>query len=109
MRHQIVIAPLAVEQLQFEANWYRQRAFSDEVARAWMEGFLELLNSLQFDPQRYPQARERPRFSEIVREVHYGSGRRKTHRALFVIEGEVVRILTVRHVAQDDFAPGSSE
>ena len=105
MSVQVIIAPMALQQLKNAANWYRERAHSDELARVWLDGFLDVLNSLQIDPERYPLARESHRFAESLREVHYGSGRRKTHRALFQIQGNVVHVLTVRHNAQDDIDP----
>ena len=101
----VIMAPLALQQLQDEASWYRERSGSDELARVWLDGFLDVLKSLQSDPARYPLARESHRFPVSIREVHYGSGRRKTHRALFQIQGNVVHVLTVRHIAQDDIDP----
>ena len=107
MSLQVVIAPLALQQLREEADWYREQSHSDELASAWLDGFLELLLSLQFDPDRHPLARESRRFPVEVREVHYGSGRKKTHRALFQIQGAEVHVLTVRHIAQADVVPES--
>jgi ParE toxin of type II toxin-antitoxin system, parDE len=107
MSHQVIIAPMAVQQLQHAANWYRERSHSDELARVWLDGFLDVLKSQQFDPERYPLARECHRFPVSIREVHYGSGRRKTHRALFQVQRQTVHVLTVRHIAQDDYNPAA--
>ena len=107
MKAVVVIAPLALRQLREAAGWYRDRSQSDDLARDWLDGFLEGLMSLQFDPERHPLARESHKFSVEIHEVHYGSGRRKTHRALFRVQGTAVHVLTVRHIAQEDVAPDS--
>jgi hypothetical protein len=52
-------------------------------------------------PERHPPAIEGHRFSFEVREMHVGLNRSKTHRALFAIRDDVVRIYSVRHLAQD--------
>ncbi len=90
MNVQVIIAPMTLQHLQNAANWYRERSNSDELASDWLNGFLDVLKSLQFDPARYPLARESHRFPVSIREVHYGSGRRKTHRALFQVHGDTV-------------------
>lgn len=77
----VVVTPLAVQQLSDAAEWYRERSRSDDLASAWLDGFVVLLQTLQFDPERHPLARESRRFPVEVREVHYGSGRKLTHRA----------------------------
>ena len=96
---------LASEKLIIAAEWYRESAHSDEIAKAWLDGFLDLLQDLQFDPERHSLARESHRFSLDVHEVYYGSGRKRTHRVLFKILGQVVHVLTVRHLAQKDIDP----
>lgn len=103
----VEIAPRALQQLREAAEWYRERSHSDALAIAWLDGFIELLLSLQIDPERHPLARESRRFPVDVREVHYGSGRKLTHRALFQIHGRVVHVLVVRHIAMSDVTPES--
>lgn len=102
MSVQVVIAPLALRQLRDEADWYRDRSRSDDLARDWLDGFMAVLDSLQHDSARHPLARESHRFPVEIYEVHYGSGRRKTHRALYRVQGAVVHVLTIRHIAQED-------
>jgi hypothetical protein len=50
-------------------------------------------------------AHESDRFSFELREMYYGSGRKKTHRELFHITDNEVVVVGIRHFAQDDFAP----
>ncbi len=102
MKAVVVIAPLALRQLQEAADWYRDRSQSNDLSRDWLDGFFELLMSLHSDPERHPLARECQHFPDMIREVHYGSGRRITHRALYRIQDTEVHVLTVRHIAQVD-------
>jgi len=37
-----------------------------------------------------------------MHELHYGVGRKKTHRAIFAIRSHRVVIYAIRHLAQDD-------
>jgi hypothetical protein len=63
------------------------------------------LDSLEENPQRYGFAHESDLFPFEIREVLYGSGRKRTHRALFRISGNRVEVLVIRHVSQRDVEP----
>jgi hypothetical protein len=92
-------------QLKLASNWYAKKSGSVALAERWQDGFLELLESLSINPERFGLAHESDFFDDEVRELLYGSGRRKTHRALFTINGRRVEILSVRHIAQRDITP----
>src|SRR5262245_15861370 len=85
--------------------WYRERSRSDAVAEKWLKAFLQALASLQQSPERCPLARESVDFSYELFELHFGSGRRKTHRLLFRIDDTIIRVMAIRHFAQDDVTP----
>ncbi|MCA9028530.1 MAG: type II toxin-antitoxin system RelE/ParE family toxin [Planctomycetaceae bacterium] len=102
----MLISPRANMRLVEATEWYRQVSGDSEVADRWLTGFLMLLSSLEQQPDRHPPASERDDLGIDVREVHYGSGRRLTHRALFRIQGEVVEVLTIRHTAEQDVTRG---
>jgi len=91
-------------ELESAAEWYRQRSFSVEIANRWLHGFQVAILSLAANPERCAIARESEHFAYELREL-YGSGRRKTHRALFRVVGDRVEVLTIRHVAQRDLTP----
>lgn len=40
-----------------------------------------------------------------LRELHYGSGKQKTHRALFRVFGDRIEVLAIRHHAQRNVSP----
>jgi plasmid stabilization system protein ParE len=105
MKYKVVILPKARIAMNQAVHWYLERSRSESVASHWLEGLLAKLASLSQFPERCPLARESEDFGEAIRELHYGSGRRTTHRALFRILGDVVEVMTVRHVAQDDVSP----
>jgi len=87
-------------QLQESLQWYEKNA--PHVAKAWYEGFRAKLRSLSTDPMRFLMAHEDYDLNRGLREVLYGMGRRITHRAIFEVEGDLITVLAMRHVAQAD-------
>jgi plasmid stabilization system protein ParE len=108
MTYHVEVSSEADQILRECAQWYRDRSGSQAVAEKWYNGFLDVLESLQNDPERHPFAPENGEFPYEIRELTYGSGRRKTHRAIFRIweEARIVEIMTIRHSAQRRIKPG---
>jgi len=86
-------------------RWYVKESKSESVASRWYDGFLEKLETLKDFPESCSLAQESDRFDYELRQLLYGSRKRKTHRALFRIVGDTVEILTVRHLSQRDVTP----
>jgi len=105
MKYTVIIPARVRIQLRFASNWYAEKSGSIALAKRWHDGFLELLESLSINPERFGLAHESDYFDDEVRELLYGSGRRKTRRALFAVKGRRVEILSVRHFAQRDTTP----
>lgn len=105
MKYQVSIHDGIYQYLHETAAWYSERAQSIEVGARWQDGFLTVLHSLSVNPQRHARAKESDQFPYELRELSYGSGRRKTHRAYFRIVGQQVEVLAIRHVAQRDVTP----
>ncbi len=105
MTYALVIEQDAFAQLRRAARWYAERSQSQQVAERWYTGFLEALRALEEDPHRFALARESHRFPYELRELLYGSGRKKTHRALFRVRGNRVEVMAIRHAAQRDVRP----
>lgn len=105
MTYLLVISRKARNQLWAISQWYAETAKSSEVGLKWYYGFEEALQGLTRDPLRHGLAHEDPSFPFEVREILYGSGRRKTHRAIFRVVEDRVEVLTIRHVAQRDLGP----
>lgn len=61
---------------------------NDLEATAWYDGFLDALNALESNPFQGSIAAENDLFDFELREIHYGSGKRLTHRALYRVVGK---------------------
>jgi plasmid stabilization system protein ParE len=65
---------------------------SEGAALRWYEGLIKAFRSLAKNPLRCPLAAESAFFEEEIRQLIYGK-----YRILFVVEGETVFVLRVRH------------
>jgi plasmid stabilization system protein ParE len=97
MRRRVILTDVAENELESAYRWYVEHA--SVSAERWYNGFIDQLQSLADDPERFPLAPESGQMPVQVRQVLYGL-RRKTHRAVFTIRPEAVVVLRVRHVAQ---------
>ncbi len=100
----IIIEPEAKASLHHAVDWWSENR-SREQAFRWYEGIYDVIQTLSNDPQRHPLARENHKSDDELRELHFGLGTRPTHRIIFVIDPDAVRVLAIRHVAQDDATP----
>lgn len=103
MTYKLVITDRAFEQLDAGYVWYQQNA--PQVAASWFNGWVDALGDLCLEPDRYPLAHESPLFPFPIHQLLYGVGKKKSHRALFVIRSRAVVVLTIRHLSQQDFTP----
>lgn len=86
-------------QAESDANSILEWLLSEQAGETGIRWFLALddaIRSLAAFPERCPLAPETARFPFEVRQLHYG---RKPHiyRILFTIEGEMVKVLHIRH------------
>lgn len=86
--------------------WWAENRSAEQAAR-WFNGMAETIESLVDRPSQWPLAREDDRASYELRERHFGVGSNPSHRILFTIRPELVLVLSIRHVAQQDFDPES--
>jgi plasmid stabilization system protein ParE len=74
-----------------------------ESDRAWYQGLIKTISSLQEMPRRCSLARENAFFSQEIRQLLYGSGK-TTYRILFTVldnqSTPTVRILHIRNAVQ---------
>ncbi len=103
MNFQVVVQPRAFRDLDEIYEYLRER-YSVVVANEWYNGFMQELGSLEKHPLRFGLARESRKLDIEVHQLLY---RRfsHVHRALYMVDGEEVRILCVRHSAQEDVSP----
>lgn len=103
MKYDVVLTDTARRQLDEACSWYA--AQDRHVADKWYNGFIDALISLENNPQQHGLAGENDAFSEELRQVLYGSGHKKTHRAVFAIRPGMVVVHLIRHLAQQDISP----
>jgi plasmid stabilization system protein ParE len=103
MKYHVVLTDEARQNVRAAVEWYAER--SQAAADRWYAGFLRSLNSLEENPHRCQLAVENPRFPIELRQLNYGSGRRKTHRIIFTIRPDTVAVHAVRHAAQEEWRP----
>ena len=104
MTYQVRITSRGYEDLRAIVRWWADNRSADQAAE-WYDVLLAKIQALSSMPESHPFARENPRVSFELRELHYGLGSRPTHRALFRIIGTTIEVLSVRHVAQADIDP----
>lgn len=104
MTYRVTILPLAKRQLLEQALWWSEKRSAEQAFR-WLEGFELALNTLAKNPERCGIARENDAFNIVIRELHYGLGKKPTHRAVFEIRNDEVIIHSIRHLAQRDLTP----
>ena len=104
MSYRVILNERAEGQLEAAFLWWFERR-SPEQATRWYNGFLDALNGLRENPDRFGVAQEVPKFPYAVRELLNGLGSRVTHRALLTIREDTVYVFSIRHVAQKDVTP----
>ncbi len=98
-RYTVVLATAAAREL-VEILQYLENDATPGASTLWIEQYERLLESLKDMPRRFPLARE----AEGVHPASLRQARVYSHRVLFTIESSTVRILHIRHYAQDDLS-----
>lgn len=100
----VLLEPQAISDLRHAVKWWLENR-SEKQALRWYDGIRDAIETLAVSPQRCVFARENPKSDAELRALHFGLGSRPTHRVIFVIDPDAVRVLAVRHAAQDDWNP----
>jgi plasmid stabilization system protein ParE len=87
--------------------WLSKRSLNG--ARRWYESLWESAERLKTSPRSCGLAPENDRFDEELRHMLFGTKRGRTYRALFVIRGDIVRILCVRGPGERPVKPKDIE
>ena len=90
----------AEQDMQAALEWWRENRSVEQAAR-WYRGIRKAVASLRSRPERCPEAPEADLLPQGMRQLLFGIGRRPTHRIVFTIADQEVRILRVRHSSQD--------
>lgn len=98
MSYRVLIQPPAVDDLDGIVRWIVRD--SPSRAASWLDGAFAAIQTLSEFPRRCPLAPEDDAFSEEIRQLLYGDV-----RILFDTEGDIVRVLHVRHGARRPLSP----
>jgi plasmid stabilization system protein ParE len=93
MTYRVVLQRLAVEDLN--AAYLHVAGHAPKTAARWFERFQAALQTLDQRPDRCPFAPEKRKVGIELREFQFGRPP-NVFRAIFLIDGEAVRILRVR-------------
>jgi plasmid stabilization system protein ParE len=107
MSYRVTILRRARQDFHAIEAWLANR--SRQGAASWVKRFDEALASLEENPLLQPVAPESEAFPEEIRHIMFRTRRGRTYRALFLVEGEEVRILRIRGAGQDNLSPGDLE
>lgn len=102
MGYTIIVEERAKADIREAARWMAQ--YSPEKATLWHFEIEDAILSLEQMPKRCPRAQESHIFKREIRQLIFGK-----YRILFTIEDETVRILHIRHSAQDHWRPDDDE
>ncbi len=83
--------------------WWRDHRSAAQAER-WYGKIVPAIATLAENPDRCPFSPETVDYPTRLRQLHFGLGRRATHRIVFTIADREVRILRIRHVAQQDLS-----
>lgn len=95
MSFRVVVTPEAERDLRNAVSYIRRD--NVRAAAVWLKGVRNRIKSLANQPDRCPLAPESDNFDEPIRELFFGAGNRGTYRILFVVYGQNVIVIHVRH------------
>ncbi len=93
MRFDVVIHPSAATELEEAYRWIANE--SEVNANQWYNNLLRKMETLTQTPNRCPPAPERKYANQNFRQLIFGP-----YRIIFLIDGNCVRVLHVRHGAR---------
>ena len=108
MTYHVVVQPRAERDIQLAAHWILGQSGSPATAVRWARSLRAKIATLKTSPQRCPIDPDSEVYGEEVRVLLYGK-RRGVYRVLFMIRGDTVHVLTVRHSAQRSLAEEMAE
>jgi len=99
MSFRVIITGPAERDLFQTVSWWSEHR-STEQAERWYARIGPVIKMLADGPDRCPASPETNLLPTGLRELHFGLGHRATHRIVFTIVGQDVRVLRIRHAAQ---------
>ena len=97
MSYQVLIQPPAFAEIETAYRWMCDYLSAD-AANHWYYDLQDAIASLQQFPYRCSVAPEAAIIGQEIRQLWVG--KRRTYRILFVVEGDTIAILHIRHRRQ---------
>jgi plasmid stabilization system protein ParE len=106
MKRWNVIVELPAQQDIAEARlWLAEQ--NPDAADRWFNGIYDTIGSLEVFPERCPLAPESKTLNAEIREIFHGRRQHK-YRILFIVSGNEVHVLHVRHGARRTLGEAAS-
>jgi plasmid stabilization system protein ParE len=106
MKHRVHLTRSASADAQRAYDWLAPRA--PRAAVKWFNGLFGVIDTLERFPRKCGLARESAQAPEEIRQLLYGR-RPHIYRILFIIRGEDVYVLHIRHGARQAMHPEEIE
>jgi plasmid stabilization system protein ParE len=97
MSYSIETTPQALNEIENAYRWIANN-LGTAFVKKWYEDLTKAIDSLKTFPNRCPIVQEAEGFDAVVRQRQVGK-----YRILFLVEGETVKVFSVRHVRQQMF------
>jgi toxin ParE1/3/4 len=102
VKYRVEVTSSAKRDVAAAYEWLAERTMH---AAAWFNGLVEAVENLSTLPTRWPLARESGEFDEPIRQMLYGKSPH-VYRVLFIVRGDRVYVLHVRHGARQTMEAG---
>jgi plasmid stabilization system protein ParE len=102
MRYEVILAPDAERDMEETYLYIAEE--SPDAATAWYNGCIEAVRSLARFPTRSGLAPEAAVFGLDIRHLLY-----RSHRILFVVRGQRVHVLHVRHASRQTLGSDAAD
>jgi plasmid stabilization system protein ParE len=99
MTFQVIIQPRAERDIRNHVAWIIGQSNSPATALRWARALRNKIDTLKTTPLRCPVDPDSDAYGEEVRVLLHGK-RQKVYRILYVIRGDAVHVVAVRHAAQ---------
>lgn len=103
MTYQVTLQPQAERDIEHQARWIVEQSHSALKALRWVRSIRRQIDTLKANPLRCPVDPDSDAYGEEVRMLLVGK-RHQQFRILFLVRGDSVRIVTVRHAARRSLA-----
>ena len=99
MTYRVILQPQAERAIQHQARWLADQSKSPATALRWVRSLRSKIDTLKVSPLRCPVDPDSEAYGEEVRLLLHGK-RHKQFRVLFIIRGDTVHVVAIRHAAQ---------